>query len=62
MIRVEDVKHVKYEYAFYKFSENANLIDIKARNTFPNITLSVLKYSIKFNHYSMRDIIINDKL
>ena len=62
LIRVEYEKHVKYKYTFHKFGENVNLIDIEARYVFPNITWSVLKCSIKFNYFLMRDIIINYKL
>ena len=63
IIRNKDTKRVEYGYTYKKFSANTELINLEARNVFPNkATLSLLKCSIKFNHYAMRDIIINEKL
>ena len=56
MIRIEDAKWVEYKYAYKKFGKNIHLINLKARNTFPNeVTPSLLKCYIKFNYYTMRD-------
>ena len=45
-----------------KFSTDVTLIDLEVRNSFGNnATTSNIKYSIKFNYYSIQDIIINPK-
>jgi len=62
IIRNEDARKSEYEYAYRKIRENIKLINIEARNLFRNeATTSNINYSIKFNHYTLRDTIINSR-
>ena len=54
---------MEFEYAYRKFGERANLIDLKVRNTFNNKVMpSLLKCTIKFNHYATRELLINKEM
>ena len=62
IIRNEDARKSEYEYTYRKFRENIKLINIKARNSFSNKATTLnIKHSIKFNHYSIRDTMINSR-
>ena len=62
MIRNKDIRKSKYEYAYRKFRENVELINIEARNSFSNkATILNIKYSIKSNYYIIRDTMINSR-
>ena len=62
MIRIVDMRKAEYEYAYRKFGDKVKLIYLKVRNLFSKLaTISNIKCSIKFNHYSMRDILINSR-
>jgi hypothetical protein len=61
-IRIVDSRKAEYEYTYRKFEDKVKLINLKARNLFSkSATTSNIKCSIKFNHYSMRDILINSR-
>ena len=63
LIRIEDAKLAEFEYAYRKFRERANLIDLEARNTFNNEVMPLLiKSTIKFNHYATRELLINKEM
>ena len=52
----------EYKYAHRKFGEDVKFIDMKARNYFPNASPTIMKCTIKFNHYATRDLLINEKI
>ena len=53
---MEDTKQTEYKYIYRKFGNIIDQINLEARNSFKQLaTLSVLKSSIKFNHYTMWD-------
>lgn len=62
MICIEDAVKSEHEYTHRKFGDNIKFVDVEARNSFPNAPPSILKSTIKFNYYTMRDILINEKI
>ena len=56
------MKKKEEEYAKEKFKEKYNFVDVEARNAFSNCTTSMIKCSYRYNHYSLRDALINDNM
>jgi len=61
-IRVIDAKKKEEEYAKEKFKEKYDFVDVEARNIFSNCTTSMIKCSNRYNHYGLRDALINDNM
>ena len=66
-MRIEDAKNSLKEYLKDKFKHNMNhyqFIDLEARNAFKNkeVTASVIKCAHGFNHYGVRNAMINNNL
>jgi len=62
LIRINNAVKFKYEYVHRKFSEDVKFIDMEARNCFQNVSPAIMKCTIKFNYYSTRDLLINEKI
>ena len=62
LVRIIDTQKTEYQYAYKQFGETVKLINLEARNAFRNPSISMIKYSMKFNHYRTRNHIINNKL
>ena len=62
-IRYVDSEATFDNYVKEKFKYNTGFVDVGARNLFKSkdITASVIKYAYGYNHYSIRDTIINGK-
>ena len=62
-IRIVDAENSLIDYKG-KCKHNANLIDLEARRAFNSkeVTLSVVKCTHDFNHYCVRDTMINNNL
>ena len=62
-IRIVDAENALIEYKG-KCKHNANFIDLEARRAFNSkeVTLPVVKCTHGFNHYCVRDAIINNNL
>jgi len=62
-IRKRDAEMIFEEYVRKKFRQNADFIDLEARNSFKHkdITPSVIKCMHGYNHYGVRDALINGK-
>ena len=63
-VRIVDVENSLKEYVKIKYKYNANFVDVEARRTFNSkeVTASVIKCSHSFNHYRVREALINNKL
>ena len=63
-IRIIDVREEEKKYVKKKFRYKADFIDIEARNSFQKnkLTTSMIKCAYGYNHYSLRDAIINDNV
>ena len=63
MNRVIDVEKNKYDYTINIVGSRAQYIDFNVRNSFfSGVTISIIKYATKFNHYSKRNKVINRRL
>ena len=62
-IRKIDTIVAKEEYIKSKYNNKADFIDIEAKNCFSKAqSISSLKYSYRFNHYAVRNKVINCRL
>ena len=63
MIRINGMIQAEKEYAYDEFQDKINFISIEAQNSYYNeiITVSFLKCICRFNHYSIRDLLINNR-
>ena len=64
VIRIADGKTLLLEYVKSKYPTNYNFINVEASNLFRNkrVTASMISYSLWFNHYSIRESLINNNL
>ena len=61
IIRIIDAKDSERTYAQEKYVSKIDFINLEARNQFSgkSMTLSITKCTYRFNHYGVRDEIIN---
>jgi len=64
IIRIADAREEEKEYAKEKFNHRAEFIDMEARNAFSTgeVTTAMIKLAHGFNHYGLRDAMINDQM
>ena len=62
LIHINDAVKFEYKYGHRKFSKNIKFVDIEAKNCFRNASLTIMKCAIKFNYYTTRDLLINEKI
>ena len=64
MIRIIDRREEEKKYVKKKFGYKADFIDIEARNSFQTnkIIISIIKCAHRYNHYSLRDVMINENM
>ena len=63
-IRIIDAREEEKKYIEKKFEYKADFIDIEARNSFQTnkVTTSIIKCAYRYNHYGLRDAIINNNI
>ena len=63
-VRIADAESSLEEYIKEKYKHNADFVDIEARRAFNSkeVTASIIKCSHSFNHYGVREALINNKL
>ena len=64
LVRIIDAKHYEIEHAKKKLEHKLDFIDIEARNVFTTkeVTPSIMKCAYEFNHYGLRDTLINNEM
>jgi len=64
MIRIIDMRESEREYIKKKYSSKLDFIDLEARNAFSTkkFTLLFIKCVYRYNHYGIRNIIINNSM
>ena len=61
-IRVIYAKKKEEEYSKEKFKEKYEFADVEARNAFNNCAASMIKCSHGYNHYGLKDTLINNNV
>ena len=63
-MRIIDAKESENKYGKKKLEYKYEFVDTEARNTFKskNVTLSMIKYAHGFNHFRLRDSMINNNI
>ena len=63
-VRIIDGKKAEQQHKKRKLGHNYEFVDQDTRNVFKlkDVTLSMLKYSYRFNHYGLRDSMFNDNM
>ena len=64
VIRIIDTKDKERKYAMQKYEYKEEFIALEARNTCSGnkVTISIIKYTNRFYHYSLRYAMINNKM
>ena len=64
VVQIIDAEKSEMEYAMTKYKSKIDFIDLEARNIFLNrkIILSMIKYSHRYNHYGLRNALINNNI
>ena len=64
IIRVLDAREEENEYAKRKYLHKFEFIDMEARNSFKagEVTTAMIKFAYGFNHYGLRDTIVNENI
>ena len=64
MVRICDAIKEEQNYIDRKFKNNSEVINMNIRNCFliGSVKVSTLKYCYSFNHYAVRDRIMNHRL
>ena len=64
VVRIIDAREKEKEYANKKYEYRKEFIDIEARKVFQTgkVAISMIKYAYGFNHYGLREVMINNNM